>query len=551
MNRIPLLLLQMNITIDGYYDNKVRCLNKYIIKYFKLDWNNSFCFNELSYSVVLKIALIKKAKQLNQSKWKKWAKIGAVGVVGGGLIAVTGGIAAPLLAAGIGAIGLASASAFILSSTGIATVYIVFGVAGTYSMSKKMKAVVDDIKYFKFYKISKIDSALNVVIGMYYIFYSYIHIYSYLSIYIPVFIGINGWLVGLKQETEDEESKDDDIKSNETKSKTRKFMGKVGTKMKSMVPKFKKDKQNNDNSTENEEIIEDEINFESNTYWNNVFGFDSMNVMDHSMCYSLLFNPEDLINVGKGISAFLAKEAAKEVFSQLKSQAYKLISAAGIAGLAVFMSAFVWPLAILKIGDLIQNPWTIATNKANKAGKILANLLIQGYFGRRPITLVSFSVGCNVIFECLKELVKQKKEHNKSTNNNSNTNNNNNNNNKNKKHIKKKQNNDDNDIKYIDPSTIIDNVIILGGPHSANENDWKEIRQIVGDRIINCYSTSDWILRFIYRTTSLQNLSVAGLQPINVDGIENINLTNIVTSHHEYYDKTPFILKSFLPFIFL
>ena len=171
------------------------------------------------------------------------------------------------------------------------------------------------------------------------------------------------------------------------------------------------------------------------------------------------------------------------------------------------------------IASLIQNPWTVAINKANKSGKILANLLKQGYFGRRPITLISFSVGCNVIYHCLKELIRIK--------------------------------NDENEVCEIEIESIIDNVIMLGAPCSADVKEWSNFRKIVGDRIINCYATNDWILRFIFRATSWENLSVAGLQGIKVDGVENINLSNVITGHHEYYDKTPFILKSFIPFVFL
>jgi len=63
---------------------------------------------------------------------------------------------------------------------------------------------------------------------------------------------------------------------------------------------------------------------------------------------------------------------------------------------------------------------------------------------------------------------------------------------------------------------------------------WKKIRQIVSDRIINCYSTNDWVLKFVYRTAAAQT-SVAGLQPIFVDGVENVNVSNLID--HLYFDK--------------
>jgi len=63
----------------------------------------------------------------------------------------------------------------------------------------------------------------------------------------------------------------------------------------------------------------------------------------------------------------------------------------------------------------------------------------------------------------------------------------------------------------------------------------------VSDRIINGYSINDWVLKFVYRTAQRTN-SVAGLMPILCDGIENIDLSNVIEGHSEYYHKTGDIL---------
>ena len=96
--------------------------------------------------------------------------------------------------------------------------------------------------------------------------------------------------------------------------------------------------------------------------------------------------------------------------------------------------------------------------------------------------------------------------------------------------------------KEFDLSSIIENVIILGAPCTVNESEWRDIRGIVSDRIINCYSVNDWVLKFVYRTATATT-SVAGLQPIECDGVENVNLSNCIDGHSEYYKKTPIILK--------
>jgi len=73
---------------------------------------------------------------------------------------------------------------------------------------------------------------------------------------------------------------------------------------------------------------------------------------------------------------------------------------------------------------------------------------------------------------------------------------------------------------------------------------WKWIRShIVCDRIINCYSQRDWMLKFVYRTNDMTH-KVCGLEPItNVMGIENVDLSDMISGHTQYFDKVKDILK--------
>ena len=61
--------------------------------------------------------------------------------------------------------------------------------------------------------------------------------------------------------------------------------------------------------------------------------------------------------------------------------------------------------------------------------------------------------------------------------------------------------------------------------------------------MINVFSTNDYILAFLYRSYSIQ-LGVAGLQAIEgVKGIENIDVSDIVSGHTSYRLLTGTILK--------
>ena len=94
----------------------------------------------------------------------------------------------------------------------------------------------------------------------------------------------------------------------------------------------------------------------------------------------------------------------------------------------------------------------------------------------------------------------------------------------------------------IDLRGMIENVVIIGGPLSCNAEEWTAIRSIVSDRIINCYSEKDWVLKFVYRAAKATT-SVAGLMPIRVDGVENVDLSECIDGHSEYHEKTPVIIK--------
>ncbi|KAI7866067.1 hypothetical protein BDF14DRAFT_940068 [Spinellus fusiger] len=64
----------------------------------------------------------------------------------------------------------------------------------------------------------------------------------------------------------------------------------------------------------------------------------------------------------------------------------------------------------------------------------------------------------------------------------------------------------------------------MGAPISCQEEEiWQQVVSTVSGRFVNCYSTKDWVLAFVYRLHSL-DIDVAGLQPVKIPRIENIEL---------------------------
>ncbi|KAJ4963176.1 hypothetical protein NE237_023115 [Protea cynaroides] len=139
--------------------------------------------------------------------------------------------------------------------------------------------------------------------------------------------------------------------------------------------------------------------------------------------------------------------------------------------------------------------------RSDKAGKLLAEVLVKGSQGNRPVTLIGFSLGARVVFNCLQCLAKNK-----------------------------------------DNVGLIERVVLLGSPIPIQKENWETARKMVAGRFINAYSTNDWILGIAFRA-SLLTTGLAGIQPVNAPGIENVDVTELIEGHSSYLWATQKILE--------
>nr|GEV50095.1 zinc finger, CCHC-type [Tanacetum cinerariifolium] len=137
--------------------------------------------------------------------------------------------------------------------------------------------------------------------------------------------------------------------------------------------------------------------------------------------------------------------------------------------------------------------------KSDKAGKLLAEVLIKGLQGNRPVTLVGFSLGARAIFKCLQHLAETGND------------------------------------------GLVERVVLLGAPVSIQGENWGAVRKVVSGRFINAFSTNDWMLGVAFRA-SLLSQGLAGIQSVNVPGIENVDVTEIIEGHSSYLWATQEIL---------
>ncbi|KAI0540841.1 hypothetical protein GGR58DRAFT_89884 [Xylaria digitata] len=197
--------------------------------------------------------------------------------------------------------------------------------------------------------------------------------------------------------------------------------------------------------------------------------------------FALRFEVEALESLGNSLRTLITSFAWKFAKSEIIK---RTVFAALMAGL--------WPIPLTNAGRIIDNPWSIASQRAQKAGEVLADALINKAQGERPVTLVGYSLGARVIYICLQQLARRK------------------------------------------AFGLVENAVLLGAPAPSSSAEWRRIRSVVTGRVVNAYSPGDYILAFLYRTGSIQ-FGVAGLQPIlAVKGIENINVSDLVEGHTLY-----------------
>ncbi|KAL6642836.1 hypothetical protein ACP70R_021017 [Stipagrostis hirtigluma subsp. patula] len=206
--------------------------------------------------------------------------------------------------------------------------------------------------------------------------------------------------------------------------------------------------------------------------------------------YILQWESKHIIAVSTAIQDWLASRVALELMREGAMQTV----------LSGVISAFAWPATLVSAAEFIDSKFTVAIDRADKAGRMLADVLLNGSQGSRPVTLIGFSLGARVVFKCLQELAQ-------SGNN----------------------------------EGIVERAVLIGAPISVRGELWEPARKMVAGRFVNVYSTSDWVLGVTFRA-SLFTQGLAGIQAVGVPGVENVDVTDLVVGHSSYLSLVQQIL---------
>jgi hypothetical protein len=190
----------------------------------------------------------------------------------------------------------------------------------------------------------------------------------------------------------------------------------------------------------------------------------------------------------------------------------KVLVSAGVQGAAQTAVASVAKSAVRTAGwlvalpataaqsfALIDNPWDVARIRAEKSGELLADLLLERGLGRRPVTLVGFSLGARVIAQACASLQER-----------------------------------------AAPGLVHD-VVFLGGAVGVAHPGIRAAVEVAEGRVINAYSSKDAVLAYLYRARQCE--TAVGLVPVELEGVTDIDVTDVAPGHTKYGDAMEGVLR--------
>jgi hypothetical protein len=225
-------------------------------------------------------------------------------------------------------------------------------------------------------------------------------------------------------------------------------------------------------------------------------------------------------------------ELLTELCDSVADLAFELVSG-GTAqllkhtALSTLLSAFAWPYALVNAANMIDGTWTLAVERCDEAGKELARSLLYSSAGYRPVTLVGFSFGARTVYSCLKELVRYQDMWEDT-----------------RQSGKSQVHGDSTYANMREPASIVEDAILMGLPNHLSLSSWKACRQVVSGRLVNCFSQKDLILSLMFQFKRFGGLKpVCGVCAVNVSGVENFDVTDLISGHQDYCLYTGEILK--------
>jgi hypothetical protein len=270
-----------------------------------------------------------------------------------------------------------------------------------------------------------------------------------------------------------------------------------------------------------------------------------------------------LMDLGGAMSAFGRAAMTRYVGAQ----------AVAHTSLAALASAVAWPVTLLNAGAFIDSPWALAEARSKDAGRALAKALLEGSASgaRRPVTIVAYSLGCDVVRAACACLLEAEEEANSEARNR----------NADRSTVrredeseeasendeglsKEKKNAAPRNEKKSGGLGLIQDLVFVGAPLDASFDTWSSLRRVTTGRVVNAGDFGDlslaptssnifnakssrggdWMLRFLFRkkTWALRR-GVAAWTRVDHPGVENVDVGEVCGVHVEIPDRMGAILR--------
>ena len=154
----------------------------------------------------------------------------------------------------------------------------------------------------------------------------------------------------------------------------------------------------------------------------------------------------------------------------------------------------------------LRGPWGACYDAAKGAGAALAAHLRAQGGGRRPVSLLGVSLGARVVWQCLEILAA---------------------------------------LPDGEGVGVVQDVLLLAAPVTANPVRWERIAPVVAGRLINAYVREDTQLAVLYRLDHLASRGCCGLAPVPSSVVENIDATpHVAADSRSYHFALPALLEA-------
>ena len=237
---------------------------------------------------------------------------------------------------------------------------------------------------------------------------------------------------------------------------------------------------------------------------------------------------------------FLLKlcRVATLLFLEISDTVGKQILLNALVGSVVAIPSALWTASIV-----IDDPYQLISLRSKKAGVELAHCLLASD-EHRPISLVGFSFGARLIFDCLLELARhqllwQEQQAQKENADDPPVS-------KGRmRFLQRRRSREDDMIQYVrEPASIVEDVVLIGMPRIIDQAEWIKCREVVGGRLVNCYNRNDWIVSYMINIRCFNAVSkTCGTHKVNMDGVENYEVSEFASTHDRYLAAVPQILQ--------